>query len=403
MTTRNYSNTASDATLSALIGPADTTFALGGLSGFPAQPHTAAIDPDTPDEEVVLVTNVSGSTVTVTRGYDGTTAKTHSAGAVLRHVAVAKDFQEANSHINATSAVHGLSGAPVGTSDTQTLSNKTLTSPTITSPTVTGTATMGSAAFSGTVTIPTGSITSLTVGSASVTADLGVGGSLTVGGVASLASASLTGTLGVAGAATFSGTVTVPTPTVGGQAATKTYADGVGTSAATPSTIMRRDSSGNTAVDAVTLTDQPTAAGHATRRDFVLAQIADAVDPFLVGRQAITITSKQPTATALTPLITLAAADVATRVVFEATGRAGFDDVSQKVSWDWVNLPGGATSTSQDDALDQVSTGPSEWATVTSTLVMDLPAGVAATAQLRLRCTGNVYSRGAVTYTRMPT
>lgn len=41
-------------------------------------------------------------------------------------------------HASATTAVHGVSGNIVGTTNTQTLTNKTLTSPTVSSPTITG-------------------------------------------------------------------------------------------------------------------------------------------------------------------------------------------------------------------------------------------------------------------------
>ena len=130
-----------------------------------------------------------------------------------------------------------------------------------------------------------------------------------------------------------------------------------------------------------------------------LEKIANAA---ATGRSPITVTTKKPTGTALTGVINLGAVDVPTRVVWTALGRAGFDDIPQKVSWDWISTPGSATSVAQDDPNDQVSTGDTQWATVVSSLTMDLPAGVAATAQLRLRCTGEVYNRGAVEWHRTP-
>jgi hypothetical protein len=97
------------------------------------QTFTVVIDPDTALEEIVDVTNwASGNTLSITRGVDGSTAVAHSAGAAVRHMAIGRDYREANAHVEATSAVHGLAGTVVGTTDTQTLTNKTLTSPTIT-------------------------------------------------------------------------------------------------------------------------------------------------------------------------------------------------------------------------------------------------------------------------------
>ena len=224
MSTRNYSNTATEATLQVGIVSSDTSWTLNSFSGFPAAPFTAAIERGTANEEIVLVTNVSSSTVVATRGYDGTTAKSHAAGSQFLHVTVALDYTEANAHNNATAGVHGVTGTLVGTTDTQTLTNKTLTSPSIAGPTVTGTATMANAQLSGTLSV-TGA-TSLAGVSASGTATLSgnatVGGTLSVTGATSLTALTTSGTL------TASGGITVPT----GQSVTLTDAPVASTAAA---------------------------------------------------------------------------------------------------------------------------------------------------------------------------
>ena len=51
-------------------------------------------------------------------------------------MAIGRDHREANNHIEATTG-HGATGAVVGTTNTQTLTNKTLTAPVITTPTIT--------------------------------------------------------------------------------------------------------------------------------------------------------------------------------------------------------------------------------------------------------------------------
>jgi hypothetical protein len=79
------------------------------LSGYPAQfPYTAIIDPDTASEEVVEVTAAAGTTLTVTRGVDGTSGVSHNAGAVFRHGVSARDFDEANAFVNGGGVVNSL-------------------------------------------------------------------------------------------------------------------------------------------------------------------------------------------------------------------------------------------------------------------------------------------------------
>jgi hypothetical protein len=84
-----------------------TTIEVAALLGYPnLTPFTAIIDSDTASEEVVEVTNVSGTTLTVTRGVDGTSGVSHSAGASFRHGVSGRDFDEANDHVNASTDVH---------------------------------------------------------------------------------------------------------------------------------------------------------------------------------------------------------------------------------------------------------------------------------------------------------
>ena len=140
MTTRKYSSRSQQTTLSSALNSSATTMSvvsgsalMGGKTLTGTQTYTVVIDPDTALEEIVDVTVYSsGNTLTITRGIDGSTGQSHSAGAVVRHMAIGRDYQESNDHIEASAGVHGLTGTVVGTTDTQTLTNKTLTSPTIT-------------------------------------------------------------------------------------------------------------------------------------------------------------------------------------------------------------------------------------------------------------------------------
>jgi hypothetical protein len=110
---------------------------MGGRTPAVGETYTVVIDPDTALEEIVDVSNyTSGNTLTIARGIDGSTGVAHSAGAIVRHMVVGRDLSEANTHIEATTG-HGATGAVVGTTNTQTLTNKTLTAPVITTPTIT--------------------------------------------------------------------------------------------------------------------------------------------------------------------------------------------------------------------------------------------------------------------------
>jgi len=159
MTTRQYSSRSQQSTLTGAITSGATsmtvvsgTALLGGVTIPAGRTFTLVIDVDTALEEIVDATAVSTNTFTITRAIDGSSAQDHSAGAVVRHMAIGRDYRDANLHAEATAAytdgggnnhtMHGIAtgeGDVVGTAKTQTLTNKTLTSPTISNPTLTGT------------------------------------------------------------------------------------------------------------------------------------------------------------------------------------------------------------------------------------------------------------------------
>lgn len=103
MPRRYYSSTAARTTLSSGINSTATSITVGSVSGFPGSfPYTLILDQDTASEEVVNVTAASGTTLTVTRGQDGTTGVSHSSGAAVNHGVSARDFDEPNAHVNDT-------------------------------------------------------------------------------------------------------------------------------------------------------------------------------------------------------------------------------------------------------------------------------------------------------------
>ena len=107
---------------------ANATNLLGGInpaSITSTDDFIVVLDPETSSEEIVRVTAVTSNTLTVVRGYDGSTGKTHTSGAKVRHMAIGEDMRNAASHIEDTAA-HGATGAVVGTTNTQTLTNKTI-------------------------------------------------------------------------------------------------------------------------------------------------------------------------------------------------------------------------------------------------------------------------------------
>lgn len=126
---RYYSSVAGAPTITAPLTDSATSFVVTSVTGFPSStPFTLVLDPGLATEEIVTCTGVAGTTLSVTRGEDGSSAQAHSTGSVVRHMGTARDLREPQEHINASEEVHGLAAgvAVVGTTKAQTLTGKTM-------------------------------------------------------------------------------------------------------------------------------------------------------------------------------------------------------------------------------------------------------------------------------------
>ena len=175
--TRQYSSISVETTLAGSINTTATTMTvatgtatalMGGitLAGGNVDIFTVALDADTVNEEIVFVTQVSGDTLTISRGQAGTgtagvSGLSHTAGASVKHVLTSSDLIFFRNNASPV-ASFGFSGSTSGTTTVQataiagtntltlpavsndtlvgkattdTLTNKTLTSPIITTPT----------------------------------------------------------------------------------------------------------------------------------------------------------------------------------------------------------------------------------------------------------------------------
>jgi len=170
--TRQYSSISVETTLASSVNTTATTITLatgtatalmGGitLASGNVDIFTVALDVDTVNEEIVFVTQVSGDTLTISRGQAGTgtagvSGIAHTAGASVRHVLTSSDlifFRNGSSPLSSLALSGSTSGTTtvqatavagtttltlpaatdtlVGKATTDTLTNKTLTSPTI--------------------------------------------------------------------------------------------------------------------------------------------------------------------------------------------------------------------------------------------------------------------------------
>jgi hypothetical protein len=115
MTVRLYSSRSQQTTLSSALTSVATSMVVNGgpaVMGTKqpsvSETYVVVIDPDTSLEEIVEVHSYvgTGNTLQINRNIDGSTAQAHSAGAVVRHMVIGRDLQEANDHEVGTLAEH---------------------------------------------------------------------------------------------------------------------------------------------------------------------------------------------------------------------------------------------------------------------------------------------------------
>lgn len=129
---REHAGAATPAVLTAPISAVDTAIPISVATGWPTGAvgyFWIVIDPGNSSEEKILCSLRTANVCTVAasgRGGDGTTAHAHSTGAVVYPVLAAVEIDDFNAHAAASTAVHGVAGAVVGTTDTQTLTGKSI-------------------------------------------------------------------------------------------------------------------------------------------------------------------------------------------------------------------------------------------------------------------------------------
>jgi hypothetical protein len=100
MLRREFSGSVLRTTLSSNISNTSTTISVVDGSTYPtgtSNPFVIVIDRGVSGEEKILISSRSTNTFTVdTRGYDGTTAVAHTAGAFIDHVLDAAVIQDMN-------------------------------------------------------------------------------------------------------------------------------------------------------------------------------------------------------------------------------------------------------------------------------------------------------------------
>ena len=110
---RNYSSVSEPKTLTTNVSSSATQITLNNVTGLPSVPYVLVLNPDTANEEVILVTTdqtgVTSPTVKVSRAIEtGASAKTHTTGDIVKHMIVGTDLQIVHDHVDNTTTAHNL-------------------------------------------------------------------------------------------------------------------------------------------------------------------------------------------------------------------------------------------------------------------------------------------------------
>lgn len=102
MPKRFYSNTAVPTTLVAGIDAVQTTCQVAALTGYPTQfPYTVVLERNEATKaEIIDVVAASGTTLTIVRGRDNTTAQTHPPNSLVTHDHSARDFADTEERLD---------------------------------------------------------------------------------------------------------------------------------------------------------------------------------------------------------------------------------------------------------------------------------------------------------------
>jgi len=287
MTTRKYSSRSQQTTLTGALTSSGTsatvvsgTALLGGVTISAGETFTVVIDPDTALEEIVDITAVSTNTLTITRAIDSSSGQAHSAGAIVRHMAIGRDYREANAHIENVTTAHGLTiGDVITTTNSKTITGKTISAA---DNTLTGVVTL-----TGSQTLTNKILTSPTINGGTV------------------ASAAVTG---------------LSAPSAGGDAANKTYVDsilGSATSASTSASSAATSASSSATSASSAATSATSSATSATAA--ATSATSAATSATASASSATTAASSATTATTQATAATTSATSAATSATSSAT------------------------------------------------------------------------------------